>query len=466
MTTDPSSDMVTNGASDPITENSSGMATSDLSDTVTDKSTDIVTDRFTDKGVEIPQKSVLVIGGGISGITAAVEAAETGCKVFLVEKLPYLGGQVARMNEYFPKLCPPYCGLEINFKRIRNNPRIEVITSATVEEITGTAGNFKVELHREPEYVTPACTSCGDCSAVCPVDTENPFNYGMTRHKAIDLPHELAYPNRFYLDDSVCRKDTCNECVSACKYDAIKLDAQPENRVINVGSVLYCSGWSPYDPEKLPEFSWGESKDIINNVMMERLGAPNGPTGGKILKPSDGEPAKRIAFVQCAGSRDENHLPYCSAVCCSASLKHALYFSDQNPENQADIYYIDLRVSGRNEDFLRRVENQEQIRLIKGKVSQVSTNGLQPEIEAEDIMSGRKIREKYDLVVLATGIVPNVPAIPGLALDTDGFIAKDALENGISAGGCCFEPKDVAASVRESTGLVINALQVNGDNRK
>jgi len=406
------------------------------------------------------EKSVLIIGGGISGITAAVEAAETGCRVYLVEKLPYIGGQVARMNEYFPKLCPPYCGLEINFKRIRNSSRIEVITSASVDSVSGSAGDFTVNLLCEPEYVTSSCTVCGDCSDVCPVETADPFNYGMTSHKAIDLPHELAYPNRFFLDDRACKKESCSECVSACKYSAIKLDAEPYTREINVGTVLFCTGWGPYDPENLSEYSWGKSPDILNNVMMERLGAPNGPTKGRILKLSDREPARRIAFVQCAGSRDENHLPYCSAVCCSASLKQAIYFTEQDPENSADIYYIDLRVSGRNEDFLRRVENHEQIRFIKGKVSEVKPDSVGLSIEAEDIMSGRKIREKYDMVVLATGIVPNIPPIPGLVeLDQDGFIAKEALENGFSAGGCCFEPKDVAATVRESTGLVINVLQ-------
>jgi quinone-modifying oxidoreductase subunit QmoA len=366
------------------------------------------------------------------------------------------------MNEYFPKLCPPYCGLEINFRRIRNNPRITVITSAEVNGITGSEGNFRVSIRCEPEYVTSDCTSCGDCKAVCPAEGDDPFNYRMTTHKAIDLPHELAFPGRYYLDDSVCLKDSCDKCVSACRYDAIRLDAAAKNREITVGTVLFCTGWEAYNPENLQEYSWGKSADILNNVMMERLAAPNGPTQGKILRPSDGNPARRIAFLQCTGSRDENHLPYCSAVCCSASLKQALYFVEEDPQNRADIYYIDLRVSGRNEDFLRRVENHERIRLIKGKASGVSTTGnvnAYPCVEAENILSGRKIHEDYDMVVLATGIVPNVPDLDGLMIDPDGFINKEALEPGFSAGGCCFEPKDVAASVRESTGLVINVLQ-------
>jgi quinone-modifying oxidoreductase subunit QmoA len=410
---------------------------------------------------EADQNTVLVIGGGISGITAAVEAAETGCRVYLVEKLPYLGGQVARVNEYFPKLCPPYCGLEINFKRIRNNPLIEVLTSATVEEIGGVAGDFQVRVSTGPEYVTRDCTACGECAAVCPVETEDPFNYGMTTRKAIALPHEMAYPVRIHLDDAACDRVSCKKCVDACQYNAIQLDAAPKTKEIKVNAVILSTGWKPYEPQNLEDFAWGKSPDVLTNVMMERLGAPNGPTEGTILKPSDQQPAKKIAFVQCAGSRDENHLPYCSAVCCTASLKQALYFTRQDKANLADIYYIDLRVTGRNEDFLRKVEENEQIRLLKGKVSAVALEEGKPVIEAEDILSGRKIRTDYDLVVLATGIVPEIPVSPGVDLDPDGFIIKESLEHGFSAGGCCCEPKDVAAAVRESTGIVLNVLQKN-----
>ncbi len=405
--------------------------------------------------------SVLVIGGGISGITAAVEAAETGCQVYLVEKLPYLGGQVARINEYFPKLCPPYCGLEINFRRIRDHSLIEVFTSSNVEEISGRAGHFKVRIRSGPEYVTRDCTACGECTQVCPAETGDPFNYRMSVRKAIALPHPLAYPARFHLDDAACRMDSCKKCVDACRYHAIRLDAPSVTREIKVGNIILCTGWKSYDPGLLAEYSWGISADVLTNVMMERLGAPNGPTGGNILKPSDRQPAHKVAFVQCAGSRDKHHLPYCSAVCCSASLKQALYFTRQDRENMADIYYIDLRVTGRNEDFLRKVEENDQIRLIKGKVSKVGFEKDRPVIEAEDILSGQKIRAAYDLVVLATGIVPEIPGAPDLELDPDGFIVKESLARGFSAGGCCCEPKDVAAAVRESTGLVINSLQEN-----
>ncbi len=405
--------------------------------------------------------TVLIVGGGISGLTAAVEAAETGSRVCLVEREAYLGGQVAGMNEYFPKLCPPYCGLEINYSRIRRNPGIEVFTSSTVEKIEGGPGNFSVRIRTAPELVNSNCTACGDCEKVCPEETQDVFNYGLSTRKAIALPHDTAFPMRYHIVETACMKEACGKCVPVCRYDAIDLSAAETTREIRAGTILFCTGWQPYDTGRLGDFSFGKSPDILTNVMMERLGSPNGPTGGKIIRLSDRQPARKIAFIQCAGSRDEKHLPYCSAVCCSASLKQARYFTAQDSENKADIYYVDLRVSGRNEDFLKTAEDSRQIRLIKGKVRKVTLDRetRRPVLEAEDIMEGKKVRGDYDLVVLATGIVPRLPGLPGMKTDPDGFILKDSLDAGYSAGGCCCEPKDVAASVRESTGIVLQALQ-------
>jgi quinone-modifying oxidoreductase subunit QmoA len=307
--------------------------------------------------------------------------------------------------------------------------------------------------------VTASCTACGDCSAVCPVSAPDPFNYGMSDRKAIALPHELAFPSRYNIDENTCLKKECNKCADVCKYDAIDLSAQPVKKEIQAGHIIFCTGWEPYDAARLPDLAWGKSPDILTNVMMERLGARNGPTAGKILRPSDSKPAKSVAFIQCAGSRDENHQRYCSAVCCSASLKQALYFIDQDKSNRADIFYIDLRITGRNEDFLATVQRKVQVRLIKGKAVKVEIVGDKLQVDVEDIISGRKISNHYDLVVLATGITPNIPEAAGVEIDDDGFIDRSRLPDGFSAGGCCADPKDVASTVRESTGLVINALK-------
>jgi quinone-modifying oxidoreductase subunit QmoA len=264
------------------------------------------------------RKGVLVVGGGISGLTAAVEIAEVGYPVYLVERSPYLGGRVAQNSRYFPKLCPPYCGLEINFRRVRANPRIRCYTLAQVQEISGEAGDYKVQVRMSPRYVNAKCTACGQCMKVCPVDRPNLFNYGMDMTKAIYLPHDLAFPVRYVIDPETCLGSECAKCVEACPYDAVDLQMKEEVQTLEVGAVVWATGWSPFDASEIPYYGFGRHSNLITNTMMERLASVNGPTQGKILRPSDRKPVRRVAFVQCAGSRDENHLPYCSGVCCLA----------------------------------------------------------------------------------------------------------------------------------------------------
>ncbi|MCL6612850.1 MAG: FAD-dependent oxidoreductase, partial [Peptococcaceae bacterium] len=252
-------------------------------------------------------KSILVVGGGISGLTAAVEAAEVGFEVFIVEKNPYLGGKVTQINQYFPKLCPPNCGLEINFKRIRSNPAIKFFTMAEVESISGQEGNFDVTVRLNPRYINENCTACGKCAEVCPAERANDFNYGLDKTKAVYLPHEFAFPMKYVIDAGACQQG-CSKCAEVCQYKAVELDMQPRTVKLNVGAVVWATGWKPYDAEKLSYYGFGRFPNVITNVMMERLAAVNGPTGGKIVRPSDGKEISSIAFIQCAGSRDENHL--------------------------------------------------------------------------------------------------------------------------------------------------------------
>ena len=406
------------------------------------------------------KKHILVVGGGISGITTAIEIAEVGHQVTMVEQLPYLGGKVAQVNQYFPKLCPPYCGLEINFRRIKQNPRITLYNSSTVESVSGSKGNFTVKIKRSPEYVNDNCTSCGECVEVCPEERPNLFNYGLDQTKAIYIPHEMAFPWKYTIDDKYCKKESCNKCVEICKYDAIDLKAKENEIEINVHSLVFATGWEPYDATKLETLGFDKYPNIITNVLMERIAAKNGPDEGEIKRPSDSKIPKTVAFVQCAGSRDENHLSYCSAVCCSASLKQALYINDLYPETKVKIFYIDLRVTGRNEDFLQKVQKIKNIEMIKGKVAQINeipeTNNLI--LEAEDIMSGRKVKEEVEMAVLATGIVPNNPGIDQLNFDEIGFI-ENIQEDGIYAAGCSKKPLDVSTSLKDATGMALKAIQ-------
>jgi quinone-modifying oxidoreductase, subunit QmoA len=409
----------------------------------------------------MPENKILVAGGGISGITTAVEAAEAGYEVILIERLPYLGGRVAGMNRYFPKLCPPYCGLEINFKRIKNNKRITVFTSTEIKNISGTKGNFNVELIRKPEFVNENCTVCSECEKVCPADRPDEFNYNSSKTKAIYLPHEMAFPYKYSIDEIYCIKENCNKCLEVCKYDAIDLSAQTTVFNEKVAGIVFATGWKPYNASLIENLGFDKFPDVITNVMMERLAAPNGPTNANILRPSDNTKPKTIAYVQCAGSRDEKHLPYCSAVCCSASLKQALYIIEKEPETKIKIFYIDLRLSGRNEDFLNKIKSVKNIELIKGKVGLIEQNPENKALNAiaEDIMSGKIIKEEFDMIVLATGMQPETINLKNIKCDESGFIIPEFLEDGIFAASCTKKPLDVSSSLKDATGMALKAIQ-------
>lgn len=408
-------------------------------------------------------QKILVIGGGMSGLTAALEAAEAGTQVILVEKEPYLGGRVAQLHRYFPKLCPPTCGLEINFRRIRENPNITFYTLAEVTQISGTAGNFDVTITLKPRYVNDRCVACNACAEACPAERVNTFNYGLDKTKAAYLPYDMAFPFKYVIDAEACVGDCGQKCKEACAYEAIELDMQPQTLNVKVGAIVISGGWELYDISKADNFGFGRVKNVITNMQMERLAASNGPTGGKILRPSDGQAPKKVAFVQCAGSRDQNHLPYCSYICCMASLKQATYLLEQDPEAEAHIYYIDLRCPGRYEQFLWKVRDMEGVKLIRGKIAKVeqevgSDNVV---VTAENTLGEGKLTAAYDLVVLAVGMVPstkNAPLPLPLSYTPEGFIIPELLPEGITAVGSMKSPLDVAKSVQEGTGAALKSL--------
>jgi quinone-modifying oxidoreductase subunit QmoA len=406
------------------------------------------------------KKPILVVGGGISGVTAAVEAAEVGAEVILIEKEPSLGGRVAQLRYYFPKLCPPNCGLEINYRRIKTNPRIKVYTMTEITEISGEKGNYKVKAVVKPRYVNDNCTACGDCEKVCEGERVSEFDFGLRKTKAIYLPHPMAFPMKYVLDKEALAPGDLERIMSACKYNAIDPDMKEETLEFEVGTIIWATGWKPYDATKLDNLGYGKYVNVITNMQMERLASPWGPTGGKILRPSDQSFPKKVAFVQCAGSRDENHLPYCSYICCLASLKQSLYLAEQDPEAEALIFYIDIRTPGRYEKFLRRAQNEARITFIKGKVAKIEEDPETKDliVTAEDILSGKKIHEKVNLVVLALGMQPSIAGIniKGLEVDENGFVIS---ENGIIACGCAKMPLDVMTSNETATGAALKAIQ-------
>jgi quinone-modifying oxidoreductase, subunit QmoA len=410
-------------------------------------------------GASSNKQSLLVIGGGIAGLTAAIEAAEAGFSVVLIEKSPFLGGRAIGFNLYFPKLCPPACGFEINFRRIRNNPRITVLTQAGLEELSGSAGNYEATIKISPRFVTEACTMCGACADACPSKRADEFNFGMSKTKAAYLPHKMAFPAEYVIDRSACKED-CAACVEACRYGAINLDQQIERKKFRVAAVVVATGWAPYDATRITNLGYGRFPNVVTNVVLERMAAANGPTAGKILRPSDGKQPANVAFVQCAGSRDENHLPYCSSVCCPASLKHSTYIHTLYPETQVTIFYIDIRTPGFLQDFCVKVSANDHLKMIKGKVGKVEEDPQTHDllVTAEEVLTGKKHTQRFSLVVLATGIVPQTKGIPlNLARDEFGFVTNGT--PGIFAVGCAKRPEEVSSAVRDATGAALKALQ-------
>jgi len=405
---------------------------------------------------------ILVIGGGISGLTTALEAAEVGYEVILVEKNPALGGRVSRFYQYFPKLCPPLCGLEINYKRLKPNPRIQTFTNSEVTSITGSTGNYQVTIKTNPAYVNNKCVVCDKCVDVCPAERDNDFNYGLDKTKAIYLPYKMAWPSKYVIDRAQC-PEGCTKCVDACDYDAIDLQAQETTTELQVASIVYATGWKPYDVSKVETLGYGKVPNVINNVTMERIAAGNGPTKGQILRPSDQKKVESIVFVQCAGSRDQNHLPYCSAICCLASLKQAKYVREANPDAKIYIFYIDLRTPGKYEDFAAAIQKDENITLIKGKVAKITAGqGQNVVVEAEDILQGKMMNLEVDMVVLATGMESSLKGVQlpeAVQIDENGFVAPKLQKFGVIGAGTAKLPADVNTSVQDSTGAALKAIQ-------
>ncbi len=402
---------------------------------------------------------ILVVGGGFSGLTTAVDAAETGAEVILIEKNPYLGGRVAQLNKYFPKLCPPICGLELNFKRLKTNPLISFYTMAEVENISGGPGDYTVKVKITPRYVNDNCVACNACSEACPSERPNEYNFGMDTTKAAYLPFNQAFPQKYVIDSAHCKSDCGKACQNACKYNAIDLNMKQETITVKAGSIVVATGWNPYEAGKIDTLSFGKVKNVITNMMMERLASPTGPTGGKIVRPSDGKPVENIVFVQCAGSRDENHLPFCSYICCLASLKQTTYIREQNPESKAHIFYIDIRTPGKYEKFYWKVKDDPNVTFTKGKVAKITQAEGSDDviIEAEDMQTGNKVKVRADMVVLATGMQPAgaTGKIAGITYTEDGF----ALSNqGVFSAGCGKNPMDVARSGQDATSAVLKAI--------
>jgi quinone-modifying oxidoreductase subunit QmoA len=411
-------------------------------------------------------ETILVVGGGISGMTAALEAAECGKNVVLVEKNPSLGGRVGQLYKYFPKLCHPTCGMEINLKRLKANKRIRVLTLAEVSAITGKPGDYTATLKISPRYVNENCTACGECATAVTAEFENEFNYGLGKRKGAYLTSAMAYPQRYVLDPRIIGTPDAEKAKAACKYDAVDLGMKEETVNFKVGAVVWATGWKPYDANKIQPYGYDRYPNVITSVEFERMLDPFGPTGGKLVRPSDGKEAKNVAFIQCAGSRDRNHLKHCSRICCMASLKQSTYVREKYADDaNVSIYYIDIRAIDRFEDFYKKVQADPKVKFIKSKVANITEDQAtgDPILHGVDTEGYHRYDNKHDLVVLAIGMEPSVDAktiMKGVAADVSGFIDINATTEAVFGAGCASNALDVNRSVQSATAGALRAIQV------
>ncbi len=417
------------------------------------------------------KKSVAVIGGGVAGIEAALTLADAGVKVYLIEKTPTIGGHMALLNEVFPTNDCSICILAPKMSDVWKHENIEVITNAEIKEVSGRVGNFKIKVIKHPRYVdVTKCKGCiDDCSSVCPVEVPNEFDYGIGVRKAIYIPIPQATPLYAAIDWEHCIG--CRLCEKACEPQAIDFNQEPEEIEIEVGAIIVATGYKVFDARKKPEYGYGRYKNVITTIELERLLSASGPTMGKLLRPSDSKVPKKIAFIQCVGSRDENTNRYCSRVCCMVSLKNAYIIKERYPDTDITIFYIDIRAFGRMyEEYYKKVQ-QKGVRFIRGRVAEIveKENGNLI-LTYESTLEGEIREEEFDLVVLSVGLEGNTDLAVklGIGVGEDGFyeVAHPKLKpvetnvKGVFVAGTASGPKDIQDSVATAGLAAAKAMQL------
>jgi len=420
-------------------------------------------------------REVLIVGGGIAGITAALELGDLGYKVHLVESKPSIGGNMAKLTKVFPTLDCAQCILTPRMAEVGRNKNVNLLTYAEVQEINGRAGNYDVKVFMKPRGVDiEKCRSCGVCTKVCPVTVPDEFNEGMTKRKAAYIMFPQAVPSAYVIDFNACTK--CGKCEKLCTAKAIDLEDKGGGLGLNVGAIIMATGYELFDANQLKVYGYGVYQDVITMMHLERLTSASGPTGGYI-KRADGSDARKVAVVLCAGSRDKNYISYCSRICCMYSLKQAFVLKKMLGVD-VYIYYTDIRATGKGYEELYWRDQEAGVVFVRGKVAEVwkNKNGKLT-VLVEDTLAGNAMEEEFDLVALATPMVlpSTLKEIAGkmkLSLGEDGFIQEkhpkldpvDSLISGVFACGCALSPKDVRDTVSDALGAAAKAsLFLKGD---
>ncbi|MCL4465466.1 MAG: CoB--CoM heterodisulfide reductase iron-sulfur subunit A family protein [Chloroflexi bacterium] len=432
-------------------------------------------------------KRALVIGGGIAGIQAALDIANAGHEVILVEREPTIGGRMAQLDKTFPTLDCSACILTPRMVEVGQHPKIRLATTAQVEKVSGFVGNFEVTIrHRAKRVDHSVCTGCGTCWQKCPEKVPSEFDSGLGKRTCIYIPFPQAVPNKPVIDWANCRYQRylaasgaekkppqCRICEKLCPAGAIRF--QDEDSVVTeqVGAIVVSTGFQAFDHSAYPEYGGGRYKDVISCLQLERLLCASGPTGGEVVRPSDGKHPKTVVFVSCVGSRDDRvGRPYCSKVCCMYMAKQTILLKEHDPEVQAYVFYIDIRAGGKDfEEFVRRSQEEYGALWLRGRVAKVYEEDGKLIVRGEDSLVGRPVEVAADLVVLATGIEPSAGADAlartlGVSYNDYGFIVEahpklrplESNTDGIFLAGTVSGPRDIPETVAQGSGAAAKVI--------
>jgi heterodisulfide reductase subunit A len=426
-----------------------------------------------------PSHRALIIGAGIAGMQAALDIANAGYDVVLVERLPSIGGRMAQLSETFPTLDCSQCILTPRTVEVGHHEHIRLLTYSEVEGVEGEMGDFRVRIRRRAAYVDwDKCTGCGLCQEKCPAKVVSDFDRQMGKRKAIYTVSPQAVPNKPVIDRDHCiffQRGKCRACERFCPVDAIAFDQEDTIVEERVEAIILATGYDLYEQARMPDYGGGHVEDVIDGLAFERLLSASGPTAGQVQRPSDGRVPREVVFIQCAGSRDpEKHMPYCSKICCMYAAKQAILYRHRVHGGQAYVFYIDIRAAGkRYEEFTQRAMEDEDVIYLRGEVSRVFREDEKVMVWGADTLSGQQVQVAADLVVLAPAMLPRpttrrLARMLGLPVDEHGWLLSadpnlrpvETLRPGIFLAGTGTGPMDIPETVAHASGAAAHVLKL------